>query len=97
MRDMARLAWAAIVEWCGHSCQGRGADRKSSRLPGDPDDTHSRYIEAAIGGIVVGGLAAPNHSRGRLQCRPTDFDIYNLGLLPKSLGAQWAGRKKRAS
>jgi exodeoxyribonuclease-3 len=21
-------------------------------LPGDPDDTHSRYIEAAIGGMI---------------------------------------------
>jgi exodeoxyribonuclease-3 len=25
-------------------------------LPGDPDDTHSRYIEAAINGILIAGL-----------------------------------------
>ena len=25
-------------------------------LPGDPDDTHSRYIEADVGGIIVGSL-----------------------------------------
>jgi exodeoxyribonuclease-3 len=29
-------------------------------LPGDPDDTHSRYIEADVGGIVVGCLYLPN-------------------------------------
>jgi exodeoxyribonuclease-3 len=29
-------------------------------LPGDPDDTHSRYIEAAIGDLVVGCLYLPN-------------------------------------
>ena len=25
-------------------------------LPGDPDDTHSRYIEADVDGVVVGSL-----------------------------------------
>jgi exodeoxyribonuclease III len=29
-------------------------------LPGDPDDTHSRYIEAAIDGLIVGCLYLPN-------------------------------------
>jgi hypothetical protein len=29
-------------------------------LPGDPDDTHSRYIEAAINGILIGGRYLPN-------------------------------------
>jgi exodeoxyribonuclease-3 len=29
-------------------------------LPGDPDDTHSRYIEAAIDGTLVGCLYLPN-------------------------------------
>ena len=29
-------------------------------LPGDRDDTHSRYIEAAVNGIVVGCLYLPN-------------------------------------
>ena len=29
-------------------------------LPGDPDDSHSRYLEAAVGGIIVGGLYLPN-------------------------------------
>ena len=29
-------------------------------LPGDPDDSHSRYIEAAINGVIVGCLYLPN-------------------------------------
>jgi exodeoxyribonuclease-3 len=29
-------------------------------LPGDPDDSHSRYIEAAVSDITVGGLYLPN-------------------------------------
>jgi len=29
-------------------------------LPGDPDDTHSRYIEAAVDGVIVGCLYLPN-------------------------------------
>jgi len=29
-------------------------------LPGDPDDTHSRYIEAEVQGLVVGSIYLPN-------------------------------------
>ena len=29
-------------------------------LPGDPDDTHSRYIEAQVKGVVVASLYLPN-------------------------------------
>ena len=29
-------------------------------LPGDPDDTHSRYIEAAVNGVLIGALYLPN-------------------------------------
>ncbi|MFL6745371.1 MAG: exodeoxyribonuclease III [Sphingomicrobium sp.] len=29
-------------------------------LPGDPDDTHSRYIEAEVGGVIVASLYLPN-------------------------------------
>ena len=29
-------------------------------LPGDPDDTHSRYIEAEVAEIIVGSLYLPN-------------------------------------
>src|SRR3546814_16899728 len=29
-------------------------------LPGDPNDEQSRYIEAAVGGVLVAGLYLPN-------------------------------------
>src|SRR5688500_10780918 len=29
-------------------------------LPGDPDDTHSRYIEAEVNGVVIGSIYLPN-------------------------------------
>ena len=34
-------------------------------LPGDPDDTHSRYIEAEVGGVVVASLYLPNGNPDR--------------------------------
>ena len=54
--------------WHGqNSCNGvailaKDADPVEIRrgLPGDPDDTHSRYIEAEVSGIVVGCLYLPN-------------------------------------
>ena len=33
---------------------------RRSGLPGDPDDTHSRYIEAEVSGIVIASLYLPN-------------------------------------
>ena len=29
-------------------------------LPGDPDDSHSRYIEAEVGGVVIASIYLPN-------------------------------------
>jgi exodeoxyribonuclease-3 len=29
-------------------------------LPGDPDDSHSRYIEAQVGDVVIGSIYLPN-------------------------------------
>jgi exodeoxyribonuclease-3 len=29
-------------------------------LPGDPDDTHNRYLEAEVNGLIVGCLYLPN-------------------------------------
>jgi exodeoxyribonuclease-3 len=39
-----------------------GAPPKLRRvgLPGDPDDTHSRYIEAEVDGVVIGSIYLPN-------------------------------------
>ena len=48
--------------WNGVAILARGAEPVETRrgLPGDPDDTHSRYIEAAVNGILVGCLYLPN-------------------------------------
>jgi len=48
--------------WNGVAILARGAQPIETRrdLPGDPDDAHSRYIEAAVRGIIVGCLYLPN-------------------------------------
>jgi exodeoxyribonuclease III len=55
-------AWHGQKSWNGVAILARGAEPMETRrgLPGDPDDTHSRYIEAAIDGTLVGCLYLPN-------------------------------------
>jgi exodeoxyribonuclease-3 len=54
--------WHGQKSWNGVAILTRGIEAVESRrvLPGDPEDLHSRYIEADIGGIVVGCLYLPN-------------------------------------
>jgi exodeoxyribonuclease-3 len=54
--------WHGQKSWNGVAILARGAEPVESRrgLPGDPDDTHSRYIEAAVHGVIVGCLYLPN-------------------------------------
>jgi len=54
--------WHGQKSWNGVAILAHGGEPRLTRrdLPGDPDDTHSRYIEAAIDGIVVGCLYLPN-------------------------------------
>jgi len=54
--------WHGQKSWNGVAILARGAEPEETRrgLPGDPADQHSRYIEAAIRGIIVGGLYLPN-------------------------------------
>jgi len=54
--------WHGQKSWNGVAILARGAQPIEIRrgLPGDPDDTHSRYIEAAIDGMIVGCLYLPN-------------------------------------
>ena len=40
--------------------KGAAPELRHVGLPGDPDDTHSRYIEAQALGVVVGSLYLPN-------------------------------------
>ena len=54
--------WHGQKSWNGVAVLARGAEPVETRrgLPGDPDDMHSRYIEAAISGLTVGCLYLPN-------------------------------------
>jgi exodeoxyribonuclease-3 len=54
--------WHGQKSWNGVAILARGAEPKELRrvLPGDPEDVHSRYIEAMVGDFLVGCLYLPN-------------------------------------
>jgi exodeoxyribonuclease III len=54
--------WHGQKSWNGVAILSRGADPIETRrgLPGDPNDDHSRYIEAAVDGVLLGCLYVPN-------------------------------------
>ena len=54
--------WHGQKSWNGVAILSRVGTPVETRrgLPGDPDDRHSRYIEAAVNGILIGGLYLPN-------------------------------------
>lgn len=54
--------WHGQKSWNGVAILSRNGQIEEVRraLPGDPDDSHSRYIEAKINGILVGCLYLPN-------------------------------------
>src|SRR4051794_36982150 len=54
--------WRGQKSWNGVAILARGMEPVLTRseLPGDPKDDHSRYIEAAVNGILIGCLYAPN-------------------------------------
>jgi exodeoxyribonuclease-3 len=54
--------WHGQRSWNGVALLGRGAAPVESRrgLPGEPADTQSRYLEAAVHGVLVAAVYAPN-------------------------------------
>ena len=54
--------WQGQQSWNGVAILAKGKDPVEVRrgLPGDPDDTHSRYIEGTVDGILIGCLYLPN-------------------------------------
>jgi exodeoxyribonuclease-3 len=63
IRDAGYQAiWHGQKSWNGVAILSRHEEPQELRrvLPGDPEDSHSRYIEAAVGGLVVGCLYLPN-------------------------------------
>ena len=63
IRDAGYAAvWHGQKSWNGVAILSKGEPPTETRrgLPGDPDDTHSRYIEAVIDGLVIGCIYLPN-------------------------------------
>jgi exodeoxyribonuclease III len=54
--------WLGQRSWNGVAILGRNCEPVVTRavLPGDPDDTQSRFIEAAVNGVLIATLYAPN-------------------------------------
>ncbi len=54
--------WHGQRSWNGVAILAKGATPVLTRrdLPGDPSDAQSRYIEAAVAGILIGCLYLPN-------------------------------------
>jgi exodeoxyribonuclease III len=54
--------WNGQRSWNGVAILAKGRDPILVRdeLPGDPTDRQSRYIEAAVGGVLIGCLYLPN-------------------------------------
>ena len=54
--------WHGQKGFNGVAVLNRGAAPALRRvgLPGDPDDTHSRYVEAEVDGVIVASLYLPN-------------------------------------
>ena len=54
--------WKGESQWNGVAILARGADPvlTRDRLPGNEDDGQARYIEAAVEGVLIGCLYAPN-------------------------------------
>jgi len=65
-RELEKAGYGAIWHgqkaWNGVAILARGTTPKEARraLPGDPNDEHSRYIEAEVKGIRIASLYLPN-------------------------------------
>jgi exodeoxyribonuclease III len=77
--------WVGQKTWNGVAILSRKAAVVTrTRLPGDQHDAQSRYIEAAIGGLLIGCLYAPN---GNPQPGPKfDYKLAWMKRLNKHAG-----------
>jgi exodeoxyribonuclease-3 len=63
IRDLGYDAiWHGQKSWNGVAILSRVGEIHESRrgLPGDPDDSHSRYLEAAVNGLAIASIYLPN-------------------------------------
>ncbi|MBE1526886.1 exodeoxyribonuclease III [Sphingopyxis sp. OAS728] len=56
------VIWHGQSRWNGVALLSRLGEIQETRrgLPGDPHDEQSRYIEAAVGGVLIAGFYLPN-------------------------------------
>ncbi len=54
--------WVGQKTWNGVAILAKGRPPEVTRtaLPGDPDDKQSRYLEAAVNGVLIGCIYLPN-------------------------------------
>lgn len=91
--------WRGQPAWNGVAILSRGKAPVVIRdaLPGDPADDQSRYIEAAVDGVVIGCLYAPNGNPQpgpKFDCKLAWHDRLNThaaGLLQKGVPVILAG------
>jgi exodeoxyribonuclease III len=68
--------------------RGRDPVERQRGLPGDPDDLHSRYLEADVDGITIGSIYLPN---GNPQPGPKfDYKLAWFERLNAHAAALWA-------
>jgi exodeoxyribonuclease III len=92
-----RAVWRGQRTWNGVAILARAAEPIVTRttLPGDPSDDQARYIEAAVGGILIGCLYLPN---GNPQPGPK-FDYKKQHELPgvrSNATPNWRRRRQAA-
>jgi exodeoxyribonuclease III len=77
------VIWHGQKSWNGVAILARGREPAEIRrtLPGDPEDVHSRYIEATVGDVVIGCLYLPNGNPA-----PGPKFTYKLGWLERLIG-----------
>ena len=94
IRDLGYDAiWHGQKSWNGVAILSRVGEIHETRrgLPGDPDDTHSRYIEAEVDGVVVGSIYLPN---GNPQPGPKfDYKLAWMERLNAHAAALFAGER----
>ena len=90
---------AGQSSWNGVSILARDQEPIETQrgLPGDPSDVHSRYIEAAVNGVLIGCLYAPNGNPApgpKFDYKRRWFDRFRLhatGLIELDIPAILAG------
>jgi exodeoxyribonuclease-3 len=91
--------WHGQKSWNGVAILARhGHPKETGRgLPGDPEDRHSRYLEADVDGLLVGCLYLPNGNPApgpRFDYKLRWFDrliLHAAGVLARRLPAILAG------